>query len=121
MQAVPSAVSTRTFIEPSGWAPAPAQPTPGAISSGPGRSRASSRGAVGPGADEDGVAPAEDQVPPRGRPRRDAHVAAEDEKARFELDVDQVEDFDLERHVLLLPLELDSKGDYPFDAVRCPH
>src|SRR5712692_2489805 len=54
--------------------------------------------AARPGVDEDRVVPAEDQVPPRGRPRRNAHVAAEDEKAGFELDVDQVEDFDLESY-----------------------
>ena len=47
MQAVPSAVSTRMFIEPSVWPPAASQTMPGAISSGPDSSRSSSRIAPG--------------------------------------------------------------------------
>ena len=49
---------------------------------------------------EDRVVAAEDEVPPGLHPGADAHVAGEDEEARFQLDVDQVELLDLEGHGL---------------------
>jgi hypothetical protein len=55
-------------------------------------------GARRAGVDEDGIVTAEDQVRPGLRPRDDAHVVGEDEEARLDVDVHQVEHLDLVLH-----------------------
>src|SRR5919201_5704184 len=54
------------------------------------------------GVDEDRVVAAEDEEPPRLADDAFAHPAAEAKEARVELDVDQVEQLDLIRHLPLL-------------------
>src|SRR5439155_22094584 len=63
------------------------------------------------GVDHDRVLAAEDQEAERRRFDANSHVAGQHQEARVELDVDEVQEFDLERHLFTLhPRSVDVSG-----------
>ena len=59
--------------------------------------------ALRPGVDHDRIVAAEDEEAEGGRLHAHPHVSSEHQKARIELDVDEVQELDFERHRLPFP------------------